>query len=234
MTVIELLPTLHMVEFPVGHAYLWIGSDGVTVVDSGRAGSAPAIAAAIRSLGHEPSDVRRLLLTHHHEDHVGSAPDIVTWGDVTVYAHRADAPVIRGEQPGLLPRLADWERPLYEQVTSGLPPGGPAPVAVDHELEDGETVDLGGSVATAVAVPGHTLGSVAFYLPESRVLFTGDTIARVPDGRVMLGVFNVDPQQAVASLARQARLDVDLACFGHGAPLTENATATLRSVAAAS
>lgn len=220
-----------MLHFPVGHVYLWRGSDGLTLVDTGLPGSAAEIAAAIESLGHRPSDVRRLLLTHHHVDHVGSATDVVAWGAATVYAHRADAAVIRGEQPGLPPKLADWERPLFERVTGGLPATAPAPVGVDHELDDGEAVDLGGTVATAVAVPGHTPGSVAFYLAEPRVLFTGDTIARGLDGRVMLGVFNVDPQEAAASLARQAALEVEVACFGHGDPLTDDATAALRAAA---
>jgi len=79
-------------------------------------------------------------------------------------------------------------------------------------------------------VPGHTAGSVAFHLPDARVLFAGDTIARSPDGHVVLGVFNADPVQAVASFHRQAGLDVEIACFGHGEPLKGNAAAAIRAV----
>jgi len=77
-------------------------------------------------------------------------------------------------------------------------------------------------------LPGHTPGSAALYLPGPRILFAGDTIARTPTGEVILGVFNVDRVQAIESFRRQARLDVAIACFGHGDPLTENATAKLR------
>jgi RNA polymerase sigma-70 factor (ECF subfamily) len=88
-----------------------------------------------------------------------------------VYAHGADAPVIRGDAAGAPPKLADWEQVLLHQVRAQMPPDPPAPVRVDHELQDGEQVDLGDGVeAVAVAVPGHTPGSVAFYLPEPRVL----------------------------------------------------------------
>jgi len=86
-----------------------------------------------------------------------------------------------------------------------------------------------GDGAVAVAVPGHTPGSVALYLPRHQVLFTGDTVARTPDGRVICGVFNVDRAQAAASLRRLAALDTAIACFGHGEPLTSNAAAALRS-----
>jgi glyoxylase-like metal-dependent hydrolase (beta-lactamase superfamily II) len=230
MKVIELLPQLHMLSFPVGHAYLWRDPAGLTLIDTGVPGSAPVIAEAIEGLGYDRSDLRRVLLTHFHEDHVGSAADIAAWGETVVYAHRADAPVIRGEAAGPPPTLADWEKRLLDQVRTQMPPHPPAPVHVDHELDDGDLIDFGGGVqAVTVAVPGHTPGSIAFYLPEPRVLFAGDTIARGWEGEVILGVFNVDPSQAVTSFKRQAQLDAEIACFGHGDPLTENAAAELRA-----
>jgi glyoxylase-like metal-dependent hydrolase (beta-lactamase superfamily II) len=232
MKVIKLLPQLYMLNFPVGHAYLWKGPSDLTLIDTSVPGSAPLIAEAIDDLGYARSDVRRLLLTHSHEDHAGSAAEIAAWGDVVVYAHRADAPVIRGETAGLPPKLAAWEQLLYDQVQTQLPAGPPEPVRVDHELDDGDTIDLGGGMdAVAIAVPGHTPGSVAFHLPQPRVLFTGDTVARTPDGQLILGVFNVDPAQAAISFQRQADLDVEVACFGHGEPVTKNAAVELKAAA---
>jgi glyoxylase-like metal-dependent hydrolase (beta-lactamase superfamily II) len=83
----------------------------------------------------------------------------------------------------------------------------------------------------AVAVPGHTPGSLAFYLPRHRILFAGDAAARGPDGKVMCGVFNVDRAGAAASFRRLAALDIAVACFGHGEPLTEGAAAAFRAAA---
>ncbi|MFY1669685.1 MBL fold metallo-hydrolase [Plantactinospora sp. WMMB334] len=232
MEIVQLLPRLYMLSFPVGHAYLWADPAGLTLIDTGVPGSAPLIAGAIDGLGFRRSDLRHLLLTHFHEDHVGSAAEIAGWGDVVVHAHRADAPVIRGETAGPPPRLAEWERLLHERVRAEMPTEPVDPVRVDRELEDGDLVDLGSGVpAVTIAVPGHTPGSVAFHLPEQRLLFTGDTIARTPDGEVVLGVFNVDPVAAVASFERQARLDVEIACFGHGEPLAVHAATRLRAVA---
>ncbi|GIH64618.1 MBL fold metallo-hydrolase [Microbispora siamensis] len=231
MDVVELLPSLYFLRFPVGHVYVWRDPDGLTLIDSGVPGSAPLIESAVRSLGHTPSDVRRLVLTHFHEDHTGSAADIVSWGDVTVYAHRDDAPFIRGEAAGPPPVLSDWERELWDRVHAGMPHVPAPPVRVDRELGDGDTLDFGGG-ARVLAVPGHTPGSLAVHLPGPGVLFTGDTIARAPDGQVILGVFNADPPAAVASFARQAALDVEIACFGHGEPVTEGASGLIRDAAA--
>ena len=59
---IRLTPQLHHVRFPVGHAYLWHDSDGVTLIDTGLPGSAPSIAAAMRQAGYQTADLRRVVL----------------------------------------------------------------------------------------------------------------------------------------------------------------------------
>jgi glyoxylase-like metal-dependent hydrolase (beta-lactamase superfamily II) len=230
MDFIELIPGLHFLRFPVGHAYLCHDPDGLTLVDTSVPGSAPQIAAAIRALGHDPADLRRLVLTHFHADHAGSAAQIASWGGVEVCAHHADAPFLRGEAPGPPPDLAAWERPVFEQVSRQLPTTPPAPVRIDRELEDGNELTFGGG-AVAMALPGHTPGSTGFYLPGPRVLLAGDTAARRPGGPVMPGVFNTNRAQAAASFRRLAGLDTDIACFGHGEPVTQDAAAQLQAAA---
>ncbi|AXE84033.1 Hydroxyacylglutathione hydrolase [Streptomyces sp. Go-475] len=89
-----------------------------------------------------------------------------------------------------------------------------------------------GGGAHVVHVPGHTHGSIALHLPEHGVLFTGDTVAASPvDGTVIPGVFNLDRDQVLAACARLANLDADVACFGHGDPVTARASRALRNAA---
>jgi glyoxylase-like metal-dependent hydrolase (beta-lactamase superfamily II) len=231
---IQLTPRLHHISLPVGHAYLWRDPEGLTLIDTGLPGSAPLIEAAIRQAGHHPEELRRLILTHFHPDHVGAAADVAGWGDVEVMAHRADAPFITNQAAGPPPDLADWERPLYEQVTSRQPgevaQEPPTPPRIDRELTDGDELGFGDG-AVAVAVPGHTPGSLAIHLPRLQVLFTGDAAARTPDGRVIGGVFHADRAQAAASFRRLAGLNAEVACFGHGDPVTRDAAAALRAAA---
>ncbi|MFS1300809.1 MBL fold metallo-hydrolase [Streptosporangium longisporum] len=218
MEIVRLLPELHQLRFEVGHAYLWADPGALTLIDTGVAGSGPAIAEAVRSLGRDPGEIRTVVLTHFHEDHTGSAAEVAGWGDVTVMAHRLEAPVVRGEVPGPPPVFTDapdWERDLYENMVK--PPPAP-PCRVDRELEDGDVIDFGGG-ARVVLADGHTDGSVAVYLPGRRVLFTGDAVASM-DGTPILGVFNLDRPRAAETFRRLAALDADTVCFGHGDPLT--------------
>jgi len=230
MGIVRLMPRLYLIRLAAGHAYLWQDPDGLTLVDTGLPGSAPSIAEAIHQAGFRRGDLRRVVLTHFHADHIGAAEDITCWGEVEVLAHRADAPFIRAQAAGPPPELADWEQPIYDQVMSQLPAEPAVPPRIDRELSDGDEIGFGDGAVT-VAVPGHTPGSIALYLPRHRVLFTGDAAARSHDGNVICGLFNVDRARAAASFRRLAGLSVAVACFGHGEPLTQDAPAKLHAAA---
>ncbi|MEY9871498.1 glyoxylase-like metal-dependent hydrolase (beta-lactamase superfamily II) [Streptacidiphilus sp. MAP12-33] len=221
MDVIEVLPGLRMLRFPVGSAYLWRDGSEVTLIDTGTADCAAQIEEAL------DGELRRIVLTHWHEDHTGSAAELADRHGAQVVAHRLEAPVIQGRTAGAPPVLEEFE----VAIRAALPPLPAAPPCrVDREVEDGDLLEFGGG-AVVVAVPGHTDGSIALHLPGPKVLFTGDAVANV--GRTMMGVFNTDRVRAVDSLHRLAGLEVETAVFGHGEPVTRGASAALRQAAAA-
>ncbi|HEU4948708.1 MAG TPA: MBL fold metallo-hydrolase [Kribbella sp.] len=229
MELTELGPSLHLLRFDVGQAYLWQDDDTLTLIDTGPVGSGELIAHAIRAVGRRPEELARIVLTHGHGDHAGAAAEIRRWSDAPLIAHRLEAPLVRGVAPTPEPVLLDWERPLYEQVDGHL--SAPS-TTVDQEVDDGTLLDFGGG-AQVVAIPGHTAGSIAVYLPRQGVLFTGDAVAEY-EGEVILGVFNQDLAQVVRSAGRLAELDAEVVCFGHGEPVRSSGAARLRELAAVS
>ncbi|MFJ8233649.1 MBL fold metallo-hydrolase [Streptomyces sp. NPDC094448] len=64
MDIVDARPRLTMFRFPIGQAYLWYDDDGLTLVDSGHAGAAPAVEKGIRAVGRDPALLRRIVLTH--------------------------------------------------------------------------------------------------------------------------------------------------------------------------
>ncbi len=195
------------VVLPPGQVWIWRGPEGTTLVDTGPPGSAAAVLAAV---GDAP--VVRIVLTHAHGDHTGSAADLRARTGAEVVAHAADAPVVRGEAAAPAPALLPAEEELFARV-GGLLAAPPCPV--DREVDEGDV--LPGDLHV-LHVPGHTPGSIALHLPAARVLFTGDTVAE-HGGAGLLGPFNQDRDRALASFRRLTALDVDVACVGHGDPL---------------
>ncbi|MBQ0863468.1 MBL fold metallo-hydrolase [Streptomyces smyrnaeus] len=237
-------PQLHMIPFPVGQAFLWQDGEAVTLVDTGPPGGADAVEAAIRHCGAEPAALRRIVLTHFHPDHAGSAAELAARHGAQVVAHRADAAVIRGEAPSPPPDMAAapaWERAVFDHVHApfGITAEAPEiplapPCRVDQEVAEGDVLEFGGG-ATVLSVPGHTEGSIALLLPEHRTLFTGDTAARTEDGPAP-GVFNQDRARTETAFLRLCALGaqeaVETVCFGHGAPLATGGGETLAQAAA--
>ena len=221
MDTVPVTPNLTMLVVDSWQLYVWREDDSVTLIDTGAPGSAAEILSAVPG-------VDRIVLTHGHADHTGSAAELREATGAQVLAGAGDAAAIRAGAALPPPVFEEWEVPIHQRVSANLPPTSP-PVPVDRELVDGEVLDFGGG-AEIMAIPGHTEGSIAVHLPAYRVLFTGDAIANV--GTLMLGTFNQDRARAVASFHRMAGLDVDTACFGHGEPISSGAGDHIREVAA--
>lgn len=92
MDLIELTPTVWQLPLPIGHVHLVRREDGFAVVDTGVPGTAPAILAALHELGARPAELRQIVLTHSHFDHMGSAADLVAATGAEVLAAPSTPP----------------------------------------------------------------------------------------------------------------------------------------------
>ncbi len=214
-------PHLTMLRVNGWQLYVWRDEQSVTLIDTGAPGSGAEILSAAPGID-------RMVLTHGHVDHSGSAAELQRATGAAVLIGAGDAAAVRAGAALPPPVFEDWEVAIHQRVSANLPETAP-PVPVDRELVEGDVLGFGGG-AEVLAIPGHTEGSIAIRLPRHGVLFTGDTIANV--GTVMLGTFNQDRAQTVASFQRLAALDAGTACFGHGEPIASGAGTKLRELAA--
>jgi glyoxylase-like metal-dependent hydrolase (beta-lactamase superfamily II) len=218
------------------NSYLLEESGQVTIVDAAVSGLYRDIPRELAAMGRTVGDVRALVLTHGHSDHIGFAERLRRERGVPVSVHELDAALARGEVPnpskGLGPtRLAPLIGFLwYAMLHGGLRTTKLQEVAT---FGDGATLDVPGS-PRVILVPGHTPGNAALHAPSVGTLFVGDAFATYA---VTTGVrgpqvapFTADATEAVASLSRLEGIAADLVLPGHGDPWTGGVDEAIRVV----
>lgn len=147
-------------------AYI-VEAERLTVVDTGVRSSPAVIFDYIESLGRKPEEVEYVVHTHGHFDHVGGNGIFAERAHPRFFAHPKDRAIIESLE------YQERIRPvgnMREGNTSG-------DVRVTDELNEGDTLDLGGGVTMEVIhTPGHSPGSVSLFIPEDGALFCGDVL----------------------------------------------------------
>ena len=203
-------------------AFLLAASDGFTLIDSGGPKKIKTVIAEVEATNHAIADLKQVVLTHCHSDHVGNVAELVERSQAKVLAHKDDVPYILGQQglptPSLLQKLMFG---LMDRVF-------PLHIArVDTSVVDGDTIDALGGLRV-IHAPGHTPGSIALYQPKRKIMFLGDLLFNKRKLKIAPKIFNHDTVK-VADAARQlAAYDIEIACFGHGEPYTAHAGEKIR------
>lgn len=137
---------------------------GHIVIDGGVEETAPMILANIRKLGFEPKDVKILLNSHAHTDHAGGLAELKRVTGATLYASRADIPML--SRGGLDDPQFGNRFPF-------------PPVYADRIVQDGQRITLGGTTLTAHLTPGHTPGCTTWTMRTAGkdVVFVGSPTA---------------------------------------------------------
>ena len=129
---------VHVVPMEMANAYLIEGDDGLTLIDAGYPDKEAAVFGAIRGLGGSPGQLKHLIFTHGHPDHIGSAAAIVRETGARTYMHPLDIPM--AESGGPFRPLRPAPGPLRGVLCKLLyhPDERREPVAIDQPLPLGK------------------------------------------------------------------------------------------------
>ena len=177
--------------------------EGVVVIDAGmKPDAVDKIESELSSFDRGWRDVKLVLITHKHGDHIKNLPRVKELTGAPIKAHRLEAPLI-------------------EKAVG---------VKVDG-LEDGEVLQFCGGIE-AVWVPGHSEGNACYYLPKKRAMIAGDTVfgdaernLTAPPERYCL-----DVNQATRGIWRLLDYDFDSLLYTHGRDVMKDAKARVREL----
>jgi glyoxylase-like metal-dependent hydrolase (beta-lactamase superfamily II) len=218
------------------NAYLVEDAGEVTIIDAGVPGYYKELAGELTAMGRSIADVRALVLTHGHTDHIGFAERLRRDAGVPVSIHELDAALARGEVPNPAKGFGRVRPgPLLGFLWFTLLRGGLRPPKL-HEVAtfgDGATLDVPGSPRVTLT-PGHTPGSASLHVPSRGALFVGDAFATyaVTTGASgpQVAPFTADASGAVASVSRLEGISAEWVLPGHGEPWTGGIEEAIRRV----
>jgi glyoxylase-like metal-dependent hydrolase (beta-lactamase superfamily II) len=168
----------------------------LVVIDSGVGLSSQLLEDNIVSLGFNPHDIRAVIATHSHFDHIGSLHFFREKYNAKIIAHELDAESIE--------QGTDTAAEVYNVKYI------PCPVDIKIKGEK-ETLKFGKYELNVVHIPGHTAGSIAVYcdIDGKRVLFGQDIHGPY------LTEWGADKVKAKQSLKKLIDLKADILCEGH-------------------
>jgi len=202
--VVEIAPGIWQVGGPELTApedaaiYLVDGGSRAAIIDAGCGAGLDSLCANITAAGMPLDRIDTLLLTHCHFDHTGGARALSDRLGLTVVAHELDAPYI--ESGDIAVTAATWYGARLE------------PCEIDRWLSGTETdIEIGGRTITALHIPGHSPGSVAYVMDTDgqRIVFAQDVHGPL---HASLKSNWADYR---ASLERLMALEADVLCEGH-------------------
>jgi len=231
--------------FPVGDVFAYLargrGSAPLTLIDCGvRTDDArAALQSGLAACGVTFRDIERVVITHHHTDHIGFAAEIAAESGAEIWAHRLCVPWL--EQPEPTRQAFDaYLRPIFreggvpddvlesiERVSAYLG-SFVQPVRVARTLAEGDQLDLLGMAWRVYHTEGHAGDLLCFYQLERRILLSSDHLLRDISSNPL-----IEPPESpelprpqrlldyLAQLRRIAQLNIRIAYPGHGAPVTD-------------
>lgn len=200
----------------MGRVYLLHDDDGLTLIDTSIANAGEKILKQLTLAGHQADDVKRIIITHAHPDHIGGLPVVQKATGAEIWCHELEKPVIEGKIPAPRPPSMSF-----------MPESTLAPIPVTRSLQDKDHLPLIGGLEV-IFTPGHAPGHISLWQEKQKLLIVGDAIFYFFNRMTLpLDMLTVDREENKRSVKKIYDLEPQSLLFGHGQPIINNAMDSL-------
>lgn len=215
--------TVDIIDFALGFGQCYVlKADGVVAVDAGAPHKGKAFVRGLERASISPQEVRLILLTHGHWDHIGSAGDLKSLTGAKLAMHHSEIDWLEQSLTPLPPGATAWGRVFISLNKLIMPFIKIPPAKVDLSLGD-EGLSLAdyGIPGRVLHTPGHSAGSVSVLL-DSGEAFVGDLAMNKFPLRLSPGlpIFAEDPAAVVNSWKLLLEHGVATVYPAHGKPFS--------------
>lgn len=208
---------IHTIRSLIANVHLVETDNGIVIVDAGFPSVAREVMLTVEQLGHKPSDVRLIFLTHAHVDHIGAAAELRRQTGAPIAMHSADVDKARAGQHNMPNGRGLMGKVIEHAFNDSGAKFRYEAFEPDILLDEGQTLDEFGLPARAVHTPGHTLGSLSLDLGDGLMLI-GD--AMINQIRVGMPLYGEDNTLAYDSLRKIHAHRPRILYSGHGVPFS--------------
>jgi glyoxylase-like metal-dependent hydrolase (beta-lactamase superfamily II) len=204
----KITENIHLID-GIGYSNVFLIVDkDLTLIDTGMPNNGKKILEYISNLGFKPSDVKQIIITHYHPDHMGSLFEVWSETKADIFVHDIDSPYVAGKKKVPLPKGV--KKFLYGFLSLFMKFKF---VESNKKLKDGDTIKN----LKVIHTPGHTPGHICLYDSKRKILFSADMF-RVEKGKIKPSdeSFVDNKEELEKSLVKISKLDFDVICPGHG------------------
>jgi glyoxylase-like metal-dependent hydrolase (beta-lactamase superfamily II) len=230
----EILPGIYQITLTLSgfnpssiNVYLIRDKDGYALIDTGW-DSPPSVSCLQKQIAEKGvlfSDIKRVIITHCHIDHLGLIGRLKRSNNATIYLHENEIPLIKvrfrnGDQ--FIPMTDKFLREHGVPEPELVPPEAQIPNIMkltepDVLLRGDEVIRIGAYNFRVINTPGHTPGHISLYEPQNKFLISGDVLLPTIATNAALHIQNTQNplQKHINSLLTLRQLDIELVLPGH-------------------
>ena len=210
-----------------------IEGEELILIDTGMPDDGDVVLEVLKELGYQNKDIKYIMITHAHMDHVGSLAALKRATGAKIVASEKEKDFIEGKKMLCSMKREGFGGKVFKIILFMLEKFAVRyePVILDFPFDGTEEKEIVKGIKI-INTPGHSIGSLSYFYPGKNAVFTGDALTGMPVPGLPMRAGCSDHGQALDSVKHISEILFGTALFGHGAPVKDNAGSIVKSLLA--